>query len=365
MYFSLDQGANWQSLMTNLPSSPMYWMDIPTHFNDLVVGTYGRGIWILDDLTPLQQFTTEVEESAVHLFNPKDAYRLQSVSMVMQFFKEASFGDDPPRGTSLHYWQSEELADSVSIIIANEKGETIRTIKHKGKPGINRVWWDFREDPSTALVLRTKPLYAPWVQLSEKRTRKSLVPPMSLLASPGTYTLSLKVGDIEQSQSLTLLKDPNTEGSLSDIAAQKELLDKIRLDYEEISKTVNEAEKIRRQLKDMLPMLTGDKAHQVQQLDSLATALENQMVQLKHTGKGQDAIRLPGMLMEKLNYLASTVGIADFKPADQYVEVYQQLHAEWKTIQKAWNQFKKEEMAAFQNKMQNNAVGPLIFGSQE
>ena len=365
LYFSLDQGANWQSLMTNLPSSPMYWMDIPTHFNDLVVGTYGRGIWILDDLTPLQQFTTEVEESAVHLFNPKDAYRLQSVSMVMQFFKEASFGDDPPRGTSLHYWQSEELADSVSIIIANEKGETIRTIKHKGKPGINRVWWDFREDPSTALVLRTKPLYAPWVQLSEKRTRKSLVPPMSLLASPGTYTLSLKVGDIEQSQSLTLLKDPNTEGSLSDIAAQKELLDKIRLDYEEISKTVNEAEKIRRQLKDMLPMLTGDKAHQVQQLDSLATALENQMVQLKHTGKGQDAIRLPGMLMEKLNYLASTVGIADFKPADQYVEVYQQLHAEWKTIQKAWNQFKKEEMAAFQNKMQNNAVGPLIFGSQE
>lgn len=365
LYFSLDQGTNWQSLMTNLPSSPMYWMDIPTHFNDLVVGTYGRGIWILDDLTPLQQFTTEVEESVVHLFNPKDAYRLQSVSMVMQFFKEASFGDDPPRGTSLHYWQSEELADSVTIMIANEKGETIRTIKHKGKPGINRVWWDFREDPSTAIVLRTKPLFAPWVQLSEKRTRKSLVPPMSLLASPGTYTLSLKVGDIEQSQSLTLLKDPNTEGSLSDIDAQKELLDKIRLDYEAISRSVNEAEKIRRQLKDMLPMLTGEKAQQVQQLDSMATALENQMVQLKHTGKGQDAIRLPGMLMEKLNYLASTVGIADFKPADQYVEVYQQLHEEWKRLQKAWDQFKKEEMAAFQNKMQNNAVGPLIFGSQK
>lgn len=365
LYFSLDQGTNWQSLMTNLPSSPMYWMDIPTHFNDLVVGTYGRGIWILDDLTPLQQFTTEVEESVVHLFNPKDAYRLQSVSMVMQFFKEASFGDDPPRGTSLHYWQSEELADSVTIMIANEKGETIRTIKHKGKPGINRVWWDFREDPSTAIVLRTKPLFAPWMQLSEKRTRKSLVPPMSLLASPGTYTLSLKVGDIEQSQSLTLLKDPNTEGSLSDIDAQKELLDKIRLDYEAISRSVNEAEKIRRQLKDMLPMLTGDKAQQVQQLDSMATALENQMVQLKHTGKGQDAIRLPGMLMEKLNYLASTVGIADFKPADQYVEVYQQLHEEWKRLQKAWDQFKKEEMAAFQNKMQNNAVGPLIFGSQK
>ena len=365
LYFSLDKGASWQPLMTNLPSSPMYWMDIPEHFNDLVVGTYGRGVWILDDLTPLQQYTAEVQNSPIHLFNPKDAYRLQPVSMVMQFFKEASFGDDPPAGTSLHYWQSGELKDSVSLVIANENGDTIRTLKHKGKPGINRVWWDFKEDPSTALVLRTKPLYADWFQLSEKRTRKSLVPPMSLLANPGTYTVSLKVGDAVQSQSFTLLKDPNTEGSLSDIEAQKELLDKIWLDYEAISKTVNEAEKIRRQLKDMLPLLDSDRADQVQKLDSIATALENKMIQLKHTGKGQDPIRLPGMLMEKLNYLSSTVAVADFKPADQYVEVYQKLHAEWESVQQAWNQFKKEEIEVFQNTMQSNDVGPLILGKEE
>ncbi len=365
LYFSLDKGGNWQSLMTNLPSSPMYWMDIPEHFNDLVVGTYGRGIWILDDLTPLQQFTADVKKSKMHLFNPKDAYRLQPVSMVMQFFKEASFGDDPPAGTSLHYWQSGEVKDSVSLEIARENGDVIRTIKHKGKPGINRVWWDFKEDPSTALVLRTKPMYADWVELSEKRTRKSTVPPMSLLASPGTYMVSLKVGDEVQSQSFKLLKDPNTEGSLSDIAAQKELLDKIRLDYEAISKTVNEAEKIRRQLRDMQPMLTGDRADQVKNLDSVATALENKMIQLKHSGKGQDLIRLPGMLLEKLNYLANTVAIADFKPADQYVEVYEDLHAEWVAVEKAWNQFKKEEVATFQNSMGGDSTGPLIIGSDD
>ena len=365
LYFSLDKGANWQSLMTNLPSSPMYWMDIPEHFNDLVVGTYGRGIWILDDLTPLQQFTAEVKKSAMHLFKPKDAFRLQPGSMVMQFFKEASFGDDPPAGTSLHYWQSGEVKDSVSLVIANESGKTIRTLKHKGKPGINRVWWDFKEDASTALVLRTKPLYADWVELSEKRTRKSTVPPMSLMASPGTYTVSLKTGDKVQSQSFTVLKDPNTEGSLGDIAAQKELLDKIRLDYEAISKSVNEAEKMRRQLKDMQPMLSGDGADQAKKLDSLATALENRMIQLKHSGKGQDLIRLPGMLLEKLNYLASTVAIADFKPADQYVEVYEELHAEWKTVEQVWNQFKKEDVAAFQRSMQSSSAGPLILGAED
>ena len=185
------------------------------------------------------------------------------------------------------------------------------------------------------------------------------------MASPGTYTVSLAVGDTEQKQSFTVKKDPNTEGTLNDIKAQKELLDKIWVDYEAISNSVNEAEKIRRQLKDMVPMLTGEKAKQVQQLDSMATALENKMIQLKHTGKGQDPIRLPGMLLEKLNYLASTIAVADFKPADQYVEVYQQLHSEWNGVRQAWNTFKKEEIAAFQNSMQNDAVGPLIIGSEE
>ena len=71
------------------------------------------------------------------------------------------------------------------------------------------------------------------------------------------------------------------------------------------------------------------------------------------------------MLMDKLSYLASTVAIADFKPADQYVEVYQELHTEWVAVQKAWNQFKKEEVAAFQNTMQSNSVGPLIIGKEE
>lgn len=69
--------------------------------------------------------------------------------------------------------------------------------------------------------------------------------------------------------------------------------------------------------------------------------------------------------MEKLNYLASTVAVADFKPVDQYVLAYERLHAEWEAVQKAWNQFKKEQIAGFQNSMQNKDVGPLIIGSEE
>ncbi len=360
LYFSLDKGGRWQSLMTNLPSSPMYWMDIPEHFNDLVVGTYGRGIWILDDLTPIQQFSDDVASSPLHLFDPKDAYRLQPVSSVMQFFKEASFGDDPPPGTSLHYWQAEEMDEAVTLVISNEAGDVVRTIEHEGKVGVNRVWWDFKEDPSSKLVLRTKPTYADWFPMKADGTRDSLVKPLSLMASPGVYTVTLKSGDREQSQSFEVLKDPNSSGSLADIQEQKALLDKIRGDFEEMSLTVNEAEKLRRQLRDLMPMVDEDLRTELETLDASVTEVENRILQLKHTGKGQDTIRLPGMLMEKLAYLASTVAIGDFKPADPYEEVYDELSTEWVTVKNEWQVLKEGDVAAMRQKLIETQAGPLI-----
>ena len=68
------------------------------------------------------------------------------------------------------------------------------------------------------------------------------------------------------------------------------------------------------------------------------------------------------MLMEKMSYLASTIAIADFKPADQYVEVYEKLHSEWLEVQKVWEQVKKQDIASLDNAMKENQVGPLIIG---
>ncbi|MEM1401868.1 MAG: sialidase [Pseudomonadota bacterium] len=361
LYFSLDKGRQWQSLMTNLPSSPMYWMDIPEHFNDLVVGTYGRGVWILDDLTPIQQFSDEVAESSLHLFDPKDAYRLHPISSVMQFFPEASSGEDPQAGTTLHYWQSEETEEEVSLVISNSAGETIRTIEHEGKLGINRVWWDFKEDATTAVVMRTKPLYADWLPLKEDRTRPPTVPPISLMASPGTYTVTLKAGDLEQSQSFEVMKDPNSTGTIADITEQKSLLDRIRADYEAMSVAVNETERVRRQLRDLMAMVDEPTKEAVEALDGEVTALENRIVQLKHTGKGQDQIRTPGMLMEKLGYLASTIAIGDFRPADQYVAVYEELQAEWLEVSESWSVLKDGAVAELRDQLIEDQQAPLVI----
>ena len=78
IYVSFDDGASWTSLQANLPHVCMTWIAFQEHFNDLVVGTNGRGIWILDDVTPLQQLTPEVERSEAHLFKPRPAYRFKA-----------------------------------------------------------------------------------------------------------------------------------------------------------------------------------------------------------------------------------------------------------------------------------------------
>ena len=78
VYVSLNDGGNWVPLQAGLPHAPAHWLVVQEHFNDLVVGTYGRGFYILDDITPLQQLTPEALKSDVYLFAPRPAYRFIS-----------------------------------------------------------------------------------------------------------------------------------------------------------------------------------------------------------------------------------------------------------------------------------------------
>ena len=143
LYVSFNDGDEWQPLMNNMPASPMYWIVIQEEFNDLVVGTYGRGIWIMDDITPLQQLNKKITSSAAYLFEPRKAYRFRPITSPFTMFDDPSAGENPPYGASLNYWLKESSEDSVSIKISDQSGNLIRTLKGPSSTGINRVWWDF------------------------------------------------------------------------------------------------------------------------------------------------------------------------------------------------------------------------------
>ena len=330
LYVSFDDGDNWQRLANGLPPSPMYWIAVQEHFGDLVVGTYGRGFWIMDDISPLQQWTDEVEDAAVHLFQPRGAYRFHPITPPFAHFDDWSEGENPPYGAPINFWLAEAGQD-VSIEIRNAAGETIRTLETTGEKGLNRVTWDLREEASTQAVLRTKPLFADWVTLDEERTRAGTIGRISILAPPGDYTVALQAGDAEQTAPIEIRKDPKSEGTLEDIAAQTALLRLLRADLETVVGTVNEIEWLRRQVLDLklLAEETGRVeaiASAVDGLDGSLLAVEEQLIQLLITGTGQDHLRWPTQLAGRILYLAGVVATSDFRPTDQMQEVYEQLH---------------------------------------
>ena len=364
LYFSNDDGENWQSLMSNLPPSPMYWIDVQEHFNDLVVGTYGRGIWILDDLSPLQQLDQNITKKEAHLFDIKPAYRFHNVTNSLQMLKEASTGQDPPKGASINYWSNGEK--DIEIIITNQKNEPVKTIKEKAKKGINRLWWDFSNEETSDIVFRTKPLYADWFTLDKNKERadQSLYS-FSIMSPPGTYNITLKSGANSMTKTLKVMKDPNSEGTEEDINLQNQLVTKIYADLNTTISHINSIEVIRRQLLDLKAMLknSSSKKEFVQMVDKLENQfleIEKQLIQLKITGTGQDGVRYQKMLVEKLRYLAANVQISDFKPADSYVEVYEILKGRLNSIAQKFEKLKTEDLSNTLDTLRNNKIEMIV-----
>jgi hypothetical protein len=366
LYISFDDGERWQEFMSNLPHAPYYWIDIQEEFNDMVVGTYGRGIWILDDLSPLQQFNEDVSTRNAHLFSIKEKFRFRPVTQTMQFFPEASWGNDPPFGANIDFWLKDKN-DEVKIHMLNSAGDTLNTLKQKGMAGFNRVWWNYTVKPVTQIKMRTLPNGGEWVALGEDRTRDS---PFTLgysahMVPPGTYQVVLEVGEETSTQTLVVKKDPNSEGTLQDIEAQYAFMKKLHEDINTASEMVNELEIIRRQLYDLKAIIQVQSENQevlkgLNQIDSVLTNLEGKLVQLNATGTGQDGVRWPAMLVEKMNYLASTTEVADYKPADAYMEVYDTLSGRLEAYQQEMEEILSGPFADFLNLLEENNIQPIL-----
>ena len=160
LFVSFDDGANWEPLQSNLPHAPVYWLVVQEHFNDLVIATYGRGFWILDDLAPLQQMNQMVRDSSAHLFTPRPAYRFRNTVVPVTMSDDPTAGQNPPYGASINYYLKSAPSGDVKIRIEDAKGQTVRTLTGTKTVGINRVNWDLRGEQTKEVRLRTSPAYA-------------------------------------------------------------------------------------------------------------------------------------------------------------------------------------------------------------
>ncbi|MFM7194433.1 MAG: WD40/YVTN/BNR-like repeat-containing protein [Bacteroidota bacterium] len=345
LYYSYDDGGNWMRLRNNLPPVPVYGIAIQKNFRDLVIGTYGRGIYILDDITPIREFTDEIRKSKAHLFSMRQAYRFQKIDG-MKTSENYVDGYNPPNGADINYYLREKSADSVEVLVLNSREEVVQKLPAPNKPGMHRIWWDMRHQDYVLPKLRTKPRGKDWVKLNDKGERDMFIYDLDIgpgltapMVPPGNYTIVLRIGNQEWRQNLDLLKDPNTNGTESSIAGQYGFGMRLFQSVNTSLSLIDDMEKTRASLLAR----KGDKT---------AIAFEEKVYQLEarlhdvhQTGARMDIFRNPPQVLERFLSMAkeSIISSADSAPTDQHQEVYTLVNQQLIEVQNQWELLKQSK----------------------
>ncbi len=310
IFISTNDGKNWQKLQGNFPVVPVYDMKIKQ--DDLVVGTHGRSFWILDDLTPLRQYSSKFFQKgkdkvgAVKLFPPKDTYRY-TLNWSVNFFlgegknystafglpgtfyegkttegekysRNLDIGENPPQGVIVNYYLESEKQNPFELLILDEAGNEIERFESKNsdkkqtvksldetddiddeqkkanlpnKPGFNRFVWNIHYP-------------GPEIKIDKSLERKGYKPlgrgeggpGGGPVAPPGNYQVCLKLDGKEYKHSFKILKDPRLETTSEDFAAQFELWNKITRRVSEINGAINSIRRIMCQIEELLSRAT-------------------------------------------------------------------------------------------------------------
>ncbi len=359
VYVSFNDGANWQSIQLNLPTTPIH--DLVVKEDDLVVATHGRSFWILDDLTPLQQVAAkaDIANADAHLFTPRPTYRFRGGG---GFGGGGNAGASPPNGAVIYFNLKSAPEGDISLEVLDAKGDPVRRFSSRspqgegdaqptgrrgfGGParlpksaGMNRFIWDLRHEGASRV-----PNAISW--------GGSTNGPMALL---GTYQLKLTVGGKVLTATLELKADPRVAASPADLQKQFELLTKIRDRVTEAHNTINEIRAARTQVQALRRQL--DQRQHKEVLDAMAaldkamTPIEEKLLQVK-SRSSQDPLNFPVMLNDQLMGLGSVVDSADAAPTKQAYERYDDLVGQLNPLVAGWKTLKDSDLAAINDRIQ-------------
>ncbi|HUB82945.1 MAG TPA: hypothetical protein VMB03_29300 [Bryobacteraceae bacterium] len=256
-WVSFDDGGHWQSLQLNLPTVSV--RDLIVHGDDLVIGTYGRAFWVLDDVTPLRQITSEVSNANAYLYKPAPTIRVRNdTDFDTPFPPEITHGDNPPDGAILNYYLKSAPSGPLTIGIYDSAGKLVRELTSvpplpEPEPQLNVPnYWIERPHPLTAVAggnravwdlrySRPAPIgpYGTGAYPISALYGATPPEPRGPLVAPGTFEARLTVDGRTYRQTFEVKMDPRIKTSADGIVAQRDMALKI-LDAMAVAYAANE-----------------------------------------------------------------------------------------------------------------------------
>lgn len=355
VYVSFDDGENWQSLSLNLPDVQV--PDLQIEENDLVIATHGRSMWILDDIGPIRQLTSEAVKAPLTVFAPRD---------VIRRVNDANF-----------YFHLAKAADSVVVEVADAAGKPVRrfvglpsdTLK-KERPltdeemyfglltlpppgfraGLNKFRWDLRYGGATVfdgMIL--------W----------SAIPQWGPLAPPGEYTVRVTANGESRSQKLRIMKDPRLkEFTDADLVEQFTLAMKIRDRLSAANEGVIQTRDVKRQIGERTRQ-AGDKALTADgdQLSKSFSGVEEELYQVRNRS-GQDPLNFPIKLNNRLATLQLFLESGDMRPTAGSRKVFEELSAALDVQLKRLDTLIQTDLERFNAKLRMRKLEPVKAGTR-
>ncbi|MBC7923855.1 MAG: sialidase [Ferruginibacter sp.] len=380
LYLSYNDGQTWLPLQNNLPHAPVHWLAIQEHFHDLVVATYGRGFYILDDLTPLRALNDQVLAASAHLFTPRPAYRFRDVSFAGQAPPSAADGANPEYGALIHYYLKDTTTRQIELVVLGKADSVIRKLKPTKLAGINRLAWDLRHEDAKEARLRTLPLGFPgWEEAPERMrlnnegwrafnawNQKGVKGP---LVAPGTYRVRLTVDGQTFTQAVEVRPDPHSTAGPEELQEQTTLALEARENVTKVAELINDIEWQRKQLADLKALSKENKqllplADSLNRLERKFIELEQNLYLLTVTGTPggnvADNNRGPDGLYARVLTLANGVQIGDFKPTRQQYEVHRLNSDRVKEYRTAYRKILDVDVNRFNQTLKANTLSVIV-----
>ncbi|MFV8225264.1 VPS10 domain-containing protein [Christiangramia aquimixticola] len=352
MYISFNDGKNWKPFQLNLPIVPI--TDLAIKENNLIVATQGRSLWILDDLSLIHQLK-DVDNKGDILFQPKPAYRMEGRAV-----ESKTQGTNHPSGVVTYFHISAPKEDIIKLSYLTTAGDTIKTFRNKDgknkleiKQGANKHIWDMKgagAEKLDGMILWWASTEAPMVV-------------------PGDYKVVLEIGDKTLAKNFKILADKNAETDQAGMQKQYDFISSINQTVDKAHKSIKKMRRLDAQLKDFQKQYKNDSRvksllEKAEKLSTEISEIENALYQTKNRSN-QDPLNFPIKLTNKLAHLNSLVGMDDFPPTKQDIEVKDLLTSKINAELNKFDELLKTEIQDFNKQFNELQLNYLFVEAKE